>query len=375
MILEDTVGIHFHARILVPVIRAPSPEAALQPNEGDPPQLIFFTELEAAALIDALARPGTLTTLAALRASVALALPELDDIHARAARLLQAAGIQVVAWLCLPLADGFALSLTNYPRMLEHYGALRAWAHRHDLHFRAIGLAVEPPADRQEWSLWRALRSFADGLWLARDNILYPSAYAAYIELLARMRHDGYEVHVYQLPFIADDRRAGTTLVQRALDIVDLPADLDVLICASDVPIDWLHDDLGGALIVSYGPSADAIGVGAVDVSEPWAGTLPWQSLRRDLLLAARYTDTIYIASLEYCVRSDALALIATLDWESPARASLARRALIGLTRALLLVVLLIGRFGYTTFAWAGWALALALWIRGRESGNRHDGQ
>src|ERR1044071_4580408 len=71
------------------------------------------------------------------------------------------------------------------------------------------------------------------------------------------------------MPVIADDRRAGTTLIQRALDIVDLSADLDVLMCSSVVPIELLGDDLGGALVASYGAHADAIGVGSIDDADP----------------------------------------------------------------------------------------------------------
>ncbi|HEU5085872.1 MAG TPA: hypothetical protein VFT99_00455, partial [Roseiflexaceae bacterium] len=289
--------------------------------DGGRPQLIFFTELDASALLAALERPGTLALLGELDAGVALALTSLDERYARIARLLQAHGITTIAWLCLPLQEGFALNLTNYPRVLERYHDFHEWAQTYNVRLHSIGFSIEPPADSNDWSLWRAAHGFAHGLWLARDNALYPSAHNAYVALLARVRHDGYDVHAYQLPLIADDRRAGTTLVQRALDIVDLPVDVDVLLCDSAVPVAWLGDDMGGALIASYGPSADAIGVGALDISEPTEGALPWRSLRRDLLLAAQHTDTIYIASLEHCVRNNLLAPIAALNWNTAVRA------------------------------------------------------
>ena len=82
---------------------------------------------------------------------------------------------------------------------------------------------------------------------------------------------------------------------------------------------------------------------------------LPWPALRRDLLLAAQYTDTIYIHSLEDCVARDLLPKIAALDWEAPAHAKPSRRALIVLLRALLFGTLVAGRFGRTTLAWGGW--------------------
>jgi hypothetical protein len=337
------------------------------PDISTRPQLFFFTELGDGLALREMLRPATLDALVACGAGVAMALTSLDDVRAETARLLAARGIRLVAWLCLPSGEGFALNLSNYPRAADSYQAMRSWAAAEGLHFNAIGLAIEPPSDGSEWSTWRALRGFARGLWLARDNALEPAARSAYLDLIATMRHDGYEVHTYQLPFVADDRRAGTTLVQRALDILDLAADVDVLMCGSDVPIDWLDGDLGGALVESYGPVADAIAVGAVDIADtPGDPALPWAALRRDLLLAAQHTDTIYVASLEHCVRAGLLPGIAALDWEAPARAGAGRRALIGALRTLLLSVLLVARHGQSMLAWAGWALALALWLRGR---------
>jgi hypothetical protein len=151
------------------------------------------------------------------------------------------------------------------------------------------------------------------------------------------------------------------------------------------VPIEPLGNDLGGALIASYGSHADAIAIGSIDEADPpnfdswglediaWPGhaiqqrpALPWPALRRDLLLAARSTDTIYIHSLEDCVTRGLLPLIAALNWQAPAQAKPSRRGLIVLLRALLFGTLVAGRFGRTTLAWGGWALAIALWLRGR---------
>jgi hypothetical protein len=359
---------------------------AIEPS-GDPdrPRLIFSTELAGEALLATLCAPGALDMLTAQGCGVAMPLPLLDDAAAAAARLLNQHGIATVACLRLPAKEGFAFNLQNYPRALSCYQDFHAWARQHGLRFEAVGLSMEPPLDdlAEEWR--RSARALARRFWLARENILYPSAHAAYGELIVTMHLDGYEVHTFQMPMIADDRRAGATLIQRALDIVDLRSDLDVLICSSIVPIEPLGDDLGGALIAGYGANADAIGVGSIDEAGPSSldalaredadergpvseklSTLPWPALRRDLLLAARYTDTIYVHSLEDCVARDLLPKIGALDWEAPARARPSRRALIVLLRVLLFGVLVAGRFGRTTLAWGGWALAIALWLRGR---------
>ena len=356
---------------------------------GDParPRLILSTDLAGDELIATLSVPGLLDLLAAYSYGVALPLAQLDDSAAAAARLLNQHGVGVIACLRLSPEEGFTFNLQNYPLALGCYQDFHTWAGRHGLHFEAIGMSIEPPLQDVAEARQRRASALARRFWMARENILYPSAQSAYSELVVVMHLDGYEVHTFQMPVIADDRRAGTTLIQRALDIIDLPADLDVLMCSSIVPIEPLGNDLGGALIASYGAHADAIGIGSIDEQEPpnrdsWGlegidwpdqdgekrSMLPWPALRRDLLLAAHYTDTIYIHSLEDCVARDLLPKIAALDWEAPAHAKLSRRALIVLLRALLFGTLVAGRFGRTTLAWGGWALAIALWLRMRRA-------
>jgi hypothetical protein len=351
------------------------------------PRLILSTDLAGEDLLAILRAPGLLECLAADSYGVALPLAQLDDAAVAAARLLNQHGIAVIACLRLAPEEGFTFNLQNYPLALGCYQDFHTWARHHGLRFEAIGLSIEPPLQEVAEERQRRASALARRFWLARENILYPSAQSAYSELVVVMHLDGYEVHTFQMPVIADDRRAGTTLIQRALDIIDLPADLDVLMCSSIVPIEPLGDDLGGALIASYGAHADAIGIGSIDDQDPpkldalgsegrdWPSqngekrsTLPWPALRRDLLLAAHYTDTIYIHSLEDCVARELLPQIAALNWEAPAHAKPSRRALIVLLRALLFGTLVAGRFGRTTLAWGGWVLAIALWLRGRRA-------
>jgi hypothetical protein len=354
-------------------------------DDPERPRMILSTDLAGEDLRAMLDTPGLLDHLAAHGYGVALPLAQLDDSAAAATRLLNQHGIAAIACLRLAPEDGYTFNLQNYPLALGCYHEFHDWAHRHDLRFEAIGLSIEPPLQDVAEVRQRAGAALARRFWMARENILYPSAHAAYSELIVVMHLDGYEVHTFHMPVIADDRRAGTTLIQRALDIVDLAADLDVLMCSSIVPIEPLSNDLGGALIASYGSHADAIGIGSIDESDPpnfdswglediaWPGhasqqraTLPWPALRRDLLLAGRYTDTIYIHSLEDCVARDLLPLIAALNWEAPAQAKPSRRGVIVILRALLFTTLVAGRFGRTTLAWGGWMLAIVLWLRGR---------
>jgi hypothetical protein len=354
---------------------------------GDPerPRLILSTDLAGEDLLAILRVPGLLVFLATHDYGVALSLAQLDDTIVAAVRLLNQYGVAAIACLRLAPAEGFTFNLQNYPLALGCYQDFHTWAYQNGLRFEAIGLSIEPPLQDVAEARQGRARALVRRFWLAHENILYPSAQAAYSELIVVMHLDGYEVHTFQMPVIADDRRAGTTQIQRALDIIDLPADLNVLMCSSIVPIELLGDDLGGALIASYGAHADAIGIGSIDESDPptvdspqpegsaWQSqrgekrsALPWPALRRDLLLAAQYTDTIYMHSLEDCVARELLPKIAVLEWDAPTRAKPSRRILIVLLRGLLFSTLVAGRFGRTTLAWGGWALAIALWLRGR---------
>jgi hypothetical protein len=341
------------------------------PTLHDEPQLFFFCELSGAALLRLLSRADVLNLMAARAYGVALALPVFDDGYAAATRVLNGHGIPVVAWLTLPADEGLAFNLQNYPRAAACYQAFHTWAQANGLRFAAVGFDMEPPLSDALFVGWGGAREIARRLWLARDNALFPAARAAYLELMAVARRDGYEVHAYQIPLIADDRQIGTTLLQRALDIVDLPADIEVLMCLSETAPEWF----GSALIAVYGPFADALAVGSSGSSD---ALLPWDDLRRDLLLAASYTDIIYVATLEQCVANGHLERIAALDWEKPVRVAAFPYAVLWSMRLLVLIGLIIARYGKTAFAWLGWLIALLLWLRGRYAtaqpapGDRH---
>ena len=93
------------------------------------------------------------------------------------------------------------------------------------------------------------------------------------------------------------------------------------------------------------GPESDAIAVGTTgggpDIpSQPQFTPLRWEELARDLRLARRWTDQLYIHSLEGCVWNGYLTRLRSLDWtpastppETAAVAGLLRAALCGLLR------------------------------------------
>jgi hypothetical protein len=79
----------------------------------------------------------------------------------------------------------------------------------------------------------------------------------AYGALVNQIHADGWQVENYQFPLIADERRVGSTLLQRLMGLVDVRTDREV----------WMQytsfvGSLGPGILWSYGPESDAIAVG-----------------------------------------------------------------------------------------------------------------
>jgi hypothetical protein len=111
---------------------------------------------------------------------------------------------------------------------------------------------------------------------------------AAYRELVERIRADGWPVENYQFPLIANERQAGSTLLQRLVDVT------------TDREVWMLHSSsmraLGPGLIWAYVPEAAAIGVGTTDggpdiPGSPQMPSLSWEELARDLRLARHFAS------------------------------------------------------------------------------------
>ena len=72
-----------------------------------------------------------------------------------------------------------------------------------------------------------------------------------------QMQTHGYRVQTYQFPFIADERAAHTTVMERLTGILDLRSDQEVLMTYTS-----FNQSLDSALISAYGPDAQALAIG-----------------------------------------------------------------------------------------------------------------
>ena len=283
-----------------------------------PPRLSFFCELGAAPLQALFEEPAVTEQLVALGATVSLGLLDFSPERAAVVRRLSQAGIPVVAWQLLPAEQGYWFNQDNAPQANARYSAFREWTAEHGLRWDGVGLDIEPDIHELQRLLaggWRRLPALLPRL---KHHERLRQAHAAYGALVARIRADGHRVDTYQLPFIVDERQAGSTLLQRLVGVVDLPADREVLMLYSS-----FVRPHGPGLLWSYGPEARSIGLGVtgggVDVPELLAiPPLDWEEFARDLRLARRWTEDVHVFSLEGCVHQGFLARLRNFDWTQP---------------------------------------------------------
>jgi hypothetical protein len=229
----------------------------------------------------------------------------LSDYSAERAQVIQQlnqAGIPVVAISLVPAEDGYYLTADNLPQAQLSYERWKAWTAEHGLVWDGVELDLEPEARVYQQVIdnpWRLPAMLLPRLF---DSQRPRRAQAAYAQLVHRIRAEGWPVENYQFPLIADERRTGSTLLQRLMGIVDVATDREVWMLYNS----FLRT-LGPGLLWSYGPEATAKPVGAApggpDVpGHPQMPTLSWDELTRDLRLARGWSDDLYIHSLEGCV-------------------------------------------------------------------------
>jgi hypothetical protein len=237
---------------------------------------------------------------------------DLEPDRARVVRDLEAAGIEVTAWLLLDRENGYWLNADNSDLAMNRYASLHAWSRREDLKLWRIGLDIEPPRDHLDDMLERPIEGVVERLQMRREAGAVENAELAYAKLVDLARRDGRSVESYQFPFIVDERLTESSLLRRSLGIVDVPVDAEVLML--------YRSYIGPEGCRAYFEDADmiALGVtgGGVHADNPeLEPKIGWDELREDMLAAARHTQEVYIFSLEGCVEQGMLPLIRDLDW------------------------------------------------------------
>ncbi len=300
--------------------------------------LTFFVELDAPALEALFDDAQVIPTLQQIGAGLAVGLIDLSPGRAQVIRKLNRAGIPLTAWLLLPHAEGYWFNLNNTPQALRRYQDFRAWSRQHGLEWQAVGLDIEPDINTLQMLPRQPLSALRRMLGKLGDGARLENARRTYQSLVAQIHADGLRAQSYQFCVMLDERRMGSTFLQRLAGVLDLAVDQEVLMLYSSFTRTY-----GAALLESYAAEAGGIGIGStgggVDI-EGLADTRPltWEELQRDLLLAQRHAKELFIFSLEGCIQQGFLARLAAFDWEQPApplpenlgRVNAARRLLRG---------------------------------------------
>jgi hypothetical protein len=280
------------------------------------PKLTFFCELEIKPLQDLL-QPDVVAALVDMKASLSLGILDLSPERAKVVQRLTQAGVAVNAWLLLPKEQGYWFNLRNASQAAERYRQFRDWTVEYDLRWAGIGLDIEPDINDLRTlftTRWRVMPEVFRRTFQYRQLKV---ARQTYSELVNRIRADGYRVDSYQFPFIAEERLAGSTLLQRVAGLVDLKVDREVWMLYTS-----FFRPNGAGLLASYAPQAQAIGLGVtgggVDPGFAPPPDLSWEELARDLRLAWYWCDDLHIFSLEGCVQRGFLPRLKSFAWDFP---------------------------------------------------------
>ena len=280
------------------------------------PRLTFYCELEAEPL-QALVNEETLADLSALNARLSLAILDFSPARVEIVRRLNRAGIPVIAWLLLPKEQGYYFNMRNALSARTYYADFLDWTRENGLRWAGVGLDIEPDIrDIIEFSArrWRVLPKLLRRLLDWRQ---LESTRASYQTLVNQIHADGYLVESYQFPLIADERRAGSTLLQRLSGLVDIRADREVWMLYTS-----FARPNGAGLLASYASEAQAIALGVtgggVDAGIEAPPPLTWEEFSRDLRLGWHWCEDLYVFSLEGCVQQGFLERMKTFTWDNP---------------------------------------------------------
>ncbi|MGB5611153.1 MAG: hypothetical protein WBM67_00730 [Sedimenticolaceae bacterium] len=332
---------------------------ALDRSLALPARLTFFTELEAAPLAALFSKRDVVDRLVALKATVSMGILDFCDERARVVRELNVRGVPVVAWQLLSKEKGYWYHLNNAPDAVERYEQFCEWTQKEGLQWDAIGIDIEPDINEVQQLLrhdFRTLSAFLKRIW---NKEKFAKSCAIYASLVARMRADGYEVQSYECFFMADERKVGSSLLNRIFGLASVPADKRVAMLYSSY-----FGPVGVGVLGIYARAADAAAIGITGGGVELEGLrnkepMTWDEFSRDLRIANSCCGDVHIFSLEGCEERGYLGRLSDFDWSKKAACPLLWSALLSVARWLALGALWL--FAHPAYLVAA-AAALLLW-------------
>jgi hypothetical protein len=281
------------------------------------PKLTYFCELPAEPLQQLFDDPAVIDFLAATQAGVSLGILDFSAERAGVVHRLNQAGVPVSAWLLLPKDQGYWFNLDNAPEAAERYNQFIGWTAQNELHWERIGVDIEPDMRAIQLLITQRSEGIRQLLANAVNTPRLVNGTRAYQQLVEQIHADGYAVEAYHIPFIVDERKAGSKLLPRLFGLVDVPGiDLEVFMLYSSFLRPW-----GDGALWNYAPYAGGIGIGSTGGGVDVGGAdkirpLNWAELQTDLLLASRHSENLYIFSLEGCVQQGFLPQLHDINWQ-----------------------------------------------------------
>jgi hypothetical protein len=259
------------------------------------------------------ARPGVLSQVRELRATVAIPTIDFSPQRAGLVRLLNQQGIPAVAWIELAPEQGSYLNAGNTSEAAARLNAFQQWTRSNDLRWAGVGLDIEPnfaELGNLRAHRWRLAMTL---LGRAVDFGRLAHARGAYEQIIGQIHAWGYPVQIYAMPYVAAERSVHSTFADRILGTVDVHADQNYLMLYTT-----FARPIGGAMIWSLGRGAWGITVGSTDgpgAPGTDSGPLDWMEFSRDLIVAGHFTPHIGVYDLEGCVRQGFLPRLLAMDW------------------------------------------------------------
>jgi hypothetical protein len=298
------------------VLQAVVASANVASRRRVPPKLTFFCEVDPVN-IPLLSDQAVISALTTLNATVSVTIRDFSVERANYIRLLNQHNITASAWLAVDYSEGYWANINNAPQFVAAYSQFKSWTQQYGLKWDAVGLDLEVD--------FREVAPLAQGdltpfITAATNRLINPQqlsdAKAVYTALANQIRADGFRVESYIFPFIYDERRANSQLLELLLGLVDVTAvDNEIpLLYTSGLP-------LGLGFLKSYGKGLKSVAVGTAG-GDPLNATVPTQypdfaALDRDLRYAHQVlnSENIYIYSLPGLVFKGWLQNIVNFNW------------------------------------------------------------
>ena len=278
------------------------------------PRLNFFCELDTPRLKELINDGLTISLLKRLNAGISLATRDFTADRAELVKQLIDDDIPVTCWLVLPEESGYWSNAGNSIETITQYESFKSWSVKYGLRFQAVGLDIEPDIRIFQKGLKNSWSILVEGTKQLLKFNRFSKARVAYRQLVHQIKSDGFILETYQLPIVVDERLAKSRLTQRFLGLLDLNSDREVLLLYSS-----FSRSLGAGLVWSYGKECRLLALGKLgegrDINES-IELINWNELERDLRLAYRWVNDIYIYSLEGCVYQNVMEEFTKFDWD-----------------------------------------------------------